>query len=92
MLQIFTLYLFNGLTRKDVSVFSLDSEYKSNGRILIRFYALTRESTVARTSSYHFLKNAITMQLMEGVTIDVIENLEYGNTIIAEVSVNTSEA
>jgi hypothetical protein len=92
MLQVFSLYLFNGLNHRNAAVFSLDSEYKSNGQILMRFYAVTHEHAGARSSSYDFLKEAIKMQVIEGVTMDVIENLEYGNTIVAEVPVNTAEA
>ncbi|HUC82085.1 MAG TPA: two-component regulator propeller domain-containing protein [Flavisolibacter sp.] len=86
LLQVFSLYLFVGLYENGVAVFSLNSENKSNGQLLLRFYKMNRDHAAARLSNYHFLKDAIEQQRSANVTIDIIENLEYGNLLIAELN------
>lgn len=88
LLQIFSLYFFIGLYKSETAVFSLDSENKSNGQLLMRFYNITHETTAGKTSTYHFLKEAINGQRHPHLTVDVIENLEYGNMIIAELNLH----
>ncbi|MGZ5221769.1 MAG: triple tyrosine motif-containing protein, partial [Chitinophagaceae bacterium] len=88
LLQIFSLYLFIGLYENGSPVFSLDSENKSNGHLLFRFYRLNHAANTDKTCTYHFLKDAIERQKPQGVTIDVIENLEFGNMIIAELNMH----
>lgn len=88
LLQLFSLYLFIGLHENCAAVFSLDSENKSNGQVLLRFYTVTHVASVSKTSAYEFLKEAIATQGQNGVVIDVIENLEFGNTIIAELALH----
>lgn len=86
LLQVFSLYLFAGLYENCGAVFSLDSENKSNGQLLLRFYKMNREHSTSRLSNYHFLKEAIENHRSNSLTIDIIENLEYGNMVIAEVN------
>ncbi|MDB5207682.1 MAG: hypothetical protein JWR72_2757 [Flavisolibacter sp.] len=88
LLQLFSLYLFIGLHENCAAVFSLDSENKSNGQALLRFYTVTHVAGASKTSAYDFLKEAIKGQVQNGVIIDVIENLEFGNMIIAELTLN----
>ena len=86
LLQTFSLYFFIGLYKSETAVFSLDSENKSNGRLLMRFYNITHESSYEKTSSYHFLEEMINSLRHTDLTINVIENLEYGNMIVAELT------
>ncbi|HEY0042304.1 MAG TPA: triple tyrosine motif-containing protein, partial [Flavisolibacter sp.] len=86
LLEIFSLYFFIGLYKSETAVFSLDSENKSNGQLLMRFYNITHDATIEKSSNYHFLKEAISEQRHPNLTVDVIENLEYGNMIIAELN------
>jgi len=86
LLQTFSLYFFIGLYKSETAVFSLDSENKSNGQLLMRFYNITHEAVPDKSSTYHFLKETIQNHRHSDLTIDVIENLEYGNMIIAELN------
>ena len=88
LLEIFSLYFFIGLYKSETAIFSLDSENKSNGQLLMRFYNITHDSKSEKTSAYHFLKEAISEQRNPALTVDVIENLEYGNMIIAELNIH----
>jgi hypothetical protein len=86
LLQILSLYFFIEVYESSNSVFSLDTEKKSNGQILIRFYNVTHESKGAKTQTYHFLKETISGYRHPDLNIDVIENLEFGNMILAELN------
>jgi ligand-binding sensor domain-containing protein len=90
LLQLFSLYLFIGLHQNSAAVFSLDSEIKSNGNLLLRFYTVTHEAASTKSFTYYFLKEAIERQRHNGVTIDVIENLEFGNTLLAELNLHNA--
>lgn len=86
LLQFFSLYLFVGLYQSGTAVFSLDSENKSNGQLLLRIYNLTHEAANGKPGAYHLLKEAVLHQRTAGLTVDVIENLEFGNMIVAELN------
>ncbi|HEX8314067.1 MAG TPA: two-component regulator propeller domain-containing protein [Flavisolibacter sp.] len=86
LLHVFSLYLFIGLYENGSAVFSLDSENKSNGQLLLRFYKMNRDHSTTRLSNYNFLKEAVDNHRSNGVTMDIIENLEYGNMLIAELN------
>jgi len=88
LLEIFSLYLFIGLYESGTAVFSLDSENKSNGQLLMRLYNMTHEMGTIKSSSYHLLKEAISHQRPGNLTVDVIENLEFGNMLIAELNLH----
>lgn len=88
LLQIFSLYLFISLHQNSAAVFSLDSENKSNGHVLLRFYTVTNVASVNKISTYDFLKEAIDGQRQNGIAVDIIENLEFGNMVIAELNVH----
>ncbi|HVF98121.1 MAG TPA: hypothetical protein VM871_12400, partial [Flavisolibacter sp.] len=88
LLQIFSLYLFVCLNENGTGVFSLDSEAKSSGGLLLRIYNLTHEAGHGKASSYHLLKETISRQRHPDVTMDVIENLEFGNMVVAEINLH----
>lgn len=87
LLQLFSLYLVVSLFQNCAAVFSLDSEAKTNGRLLLRFYTLKSPKSTAKHSIHQFLKKAIETQKPVGMAVDVIENLEYGNMLVAELTV-----
>lgn len=86
LLQLFSLYLVATLCQDPAAVFSLDSEAKAAGRVLFRFYTLQAASQPDKQCIFQFLKEAIEKQKPEGVAVDVIENLEHGNTLVAEIT------
>jgi hypothetical protein len=56
--------------------------------LLMRFYNITHEATPDKLSTYHFLKEAINGHRHPKLTVDIIENLEFGNMIIAELNLH----
>lgn len=86
LLQLFSLYLITALYQDKASVFSLDSETKTGDRLLLRFYTLTPVTVSHKLGMFHFLKEAVEKQKTGGVTVDVIENLAFGNTLVAEIT------
>lgn len=85
LLQLFSLYLLTTLYQNNQAAFGLDSEAKAAGRLLLRFYTI-KAALPDEHSVFQFLKEAIVNQKPEGVAVDVIENLEYGNTLVAELN------
>lgn len=86
LVQLFSLYLIVHLCQNNASVFSLDSETKAAGRLLLRFYTLTPVTLPHKAGTYQFLSEAIADQKTAGLTVDVIENSAFGNMLVAEVN------
>lgn len=86
LMQLFSLYLFIGLYENGTAVFGLHSENRSNGGLLMRLYNMTHEAGSGSPASYRLLKESVTRQQHADVTVDVIENLEYGNMLVAELN------
>lgn len=86
LVQLFSLYLITALHQDKAAVFGLDSETRTDDRLLLRFYTLTPVTASHKLGMYHFLKEAVDKQKAGGVTVDVIENLAFGNMLVAEVN------
>lgn len=92
LLQLFSLYAIVSLAQNSAAAFSLDSETKSNGRLLLRFYTIKATALPNKNSVFQFLKEAIEKQKPDGVVVDVIENLEFGNMLVAELNLQNEYA
>jgi len=60
--------------------------------LLLRFYTLQAPALAAKHSVHQFLKKAIETQKPIGLAVDVIENLEYGNMLVAELTLQNEIA